>query len=157
MRCMSRGRVWFLLFKLCCDCAEVCAKMERKRQKGQGHMPGSVMTRELSSLPGMHWEGAPKRWQLISMFLQARLIKCSKSPWRCSTRLSTWLPKSCLRMIGSSCLIWSVKSLQLLPPYKMLAMMWMVGGTLSKPSVGAWASLNSHSNASHWLMNIQKH
>ena len=35
--------------------------------------------------------------------------------------------------------------------------MWMVGGTLSKPSVGAWASLNSHSNASYWLMNIQKH
>ena len=78
MRCMSSGRVLFLLFKLCCGCVEVCDKKERKRQKGQGHMPGSVMTRELSSLPGMHWEGAPKRLQEISMLLQARLIQMFK-------------------------------------------------------------------------------
>ena len=66
--------------------------------------------------------------------------------------------KSCLRKIGISCLIWSVKSLQQLsPPYKMYAMMWMVGGSLSQPSVDAWMSLNTRSNASYWLMNIQKY
>ena len=69
-----------------------------------------------------------------------------------------WWPKSCLRKIGTSCLIWSVQSLQQLsPPYKMHATFWTAGGTPSQPSVGPWMSLKTNSNVSHWLMNIQKH
>ena len=94
-----------MLFRQCCGCVEVYDKKERKRQKGQGHMPGSVMTRELSSLPGMHWEGTTKRWQLISMLLQAWLIKMFKEPVKVLHKnVNVVAQKSCLMKIGSSCL-----------------------------------------------------
>ena len=105
MGCMSSERVLFLLFKLCRGCVEVCDKKERKWQKDQGCMPGSVMTRELSFLPGMHWAGATKRLQEISMLLQARLVKMFKEPVKVLHKnVNVVAQKSCLMKIGSSCL-----------------------------------------------------
>ena len=37
MRCMSSGRVMFLLFKLCCGCVEVCQKAKKKAERPRAH------------------------------------------------------------------------------------------------------------------------
>ena len=108
----------------------------------------------------MHWAGATKRLQEISVLLQARLIKIVQ-------RASEGAPQECQRGRPKVMLDEDREfMLDLIreEPTTTLATLQNtchnVNGrwySLSQPSVGAWMSLNIHSNKSHWLMSMQKH